>query len=410
MSHEHDDMMFLGCGRVIGSFNLTKDNNNQAYYVGSLFNFVELNLEEFNIYMELKKAKTQGEWVKNCLKNRLIAEAHEIENYERKYREEHLLIHQRIQDINDKLLQKYTIIKRGIISEFSNELKCWIIGSANSNGNWFTISQEEYDLWRSASGVGTIFNAVYNFKEIKNCSVTEALEILLKYIYQLNKAGLWNIEYCGENHEVYITPNNIKLTLSEKWFHVDDLNGNSPLIAVGEEFNVSSEGKEVILGNQKMSLNESSFLVWILCKKSGATINKINKLLELPENQINSIVMKLIERKLLMIWPSTWSFGDDYLISASPLGSSIGYMHNELYEIKDIMVGDAQELPLPVYFIWVFSHGLVPLGTTVDTIKEILAISQEQAELLVSKCIPILLEKGLINVQLIPEMNYMRKS
>lgn len=402
--------IFLGCGRIMGNFNLTKVDTIQSYYIGSLFNLVELDMEEFNIYMELKKAKTQEEWVKNCLINGLIAEVYEIEAYEKKFKAEHLLIYHTIQDINDDILNKYTIIKRGVVSEFSEELKSWIIGSTNSNGHWFTMSQEEYDLWRSASGIGTILNTIHNFKEIKNCTVTEALEVLLSYIHQLNEAGLWNIEYCGEDHETYITPKNINLTFNEKWFNVADLTENSQLIAVGEEFNDSSRVKEVVLGDQKIPLNEYDFLIWILCKKNGATILKINEILDLTENQINNIITKLIESRLLMIWPPTWSFGVDYLISASPLGSSIGFKRDDLYEIRDIMLGNAQELPIPVYFTWVLSQGLVPLATTVDTLSEILAISQEDAELLVSKCIPILLEKGLINVQVIPNMNYKRKS
>ncbi|WHY54321.1 hypothetical protein [Peribacillus simplex] len=395
--------LFLGCGRVMGKSISESSDDNQVYLVGSLVNLVCFNKKEYDIYLQTINAKTKEEWVNNCVKNRLVTNAKELEAYEESFKKEHILIHQNISEIDDPIFFKFTIAKRGISFGYSKKEKKWIISSVNPKGNNLRLSHEEYDMWRSSSGICTIWDTMHHFMKIRGCTATEALSIFIKNMNRFCKIGLWNIEYCGDNKDIYATEHEQERTFKGKWFDVHNLKTDSIIVAAGEEFGGSGDQIEIIIGNQNVFVEKAEFLIWLLCKKNQNTILKMKEQLDMDESQIRDIVKRLIGKKLLMIWPDAWVFDESYSVSAVPLGTSIGMINNENYEAKDLPIGKGQLLPVSMYFVWIFSHGFASLGVTVQALKESLNIRQKEAELLVAQSIPVLIEKGLMDIQIIPK-------
>lgn len=404
--------LFTGCGRLLG--NLQLDDPNTQHYAGNIFHRHGLNSHELAIWGCLNAFSVSSEkmWIKECLSKNYIAIPEEIEYYKKQFIKEHILLQSKVSSIDDPVLKNYSITKNGICSGFSSSRGKWIIRSVYPEMSYdLALSSEEYDLWRSATGVCTMYDTIKNFMNIQKCSAKKALTVFSKCIHRFHKAGYWNVEYFGNNSEVYSSEEQIHITLNqEDWFDKSKLNDYSQIIALGE----SDRGKrtaelvEITLGNRKkVPLNYQETLVWLYCRKNRATIAKMRDVFTEQDNlwekvDIYEIVTKLLDQKLIMLWPETWKYGEDHRISAPACGYATSLVEGNKHKMNDVGTGKVSYIPKDIYLTWVFSHGFVPLGTTVEALKKALNISQEEAEKTVSRAIPTLMENGLINLQIIP--------
>ncbi|MFC3883451.1 hypothetical protein ACFOU2_07935 [Bacillus songklensis] len=404
-----DYSFFLGCGRIMGRVKAANAETEKDYAVGNLFSLVKLNRKEYHIWLQLGDSKSMEAWLENCINKNLVRDIDELRIYRERFTREHILIDCVINDIGDDVLKQYTIVKNGVLAGFSDKYQQWIVNSCSPEGAGIGMSQEEYDMWRSSTGVSTMFSTINHFINIRNCGMEEAIITFLKYLHKFNKAGLWNIEYCGDYEEIYATEEKIKSTVNQEWFNKHGIKGDSQVIALGEQLGQKKNGLEVILGNQKITLDYEEFVVWLMCRKKGATILKISKMLDVTQEEVKEHVKNLLAKKMLMLWPEEWNGGENHLIAVTAIGTSTGLSSENNYKIKDLVIGKHQTLPEPVYFVWMYSHGFVPIGVTVKAVANTFNVSNREAEMIVSQSIPILLEYGLANIHLIPKRDYVKR-
>ncbi|GIN85965.1 hypothetical protein J6TS2_23510 [Heyndrickxia sporothermodurans] len=369
--------------------------------IGNIFNIAKLSEREYNIWSQLNTIKSEKEWIERCIDKKLIKNKKELNQYKEKFTKNHILIDFSFTSINDSILKKYLIIKNGVSVGFSDKERKWIINSYNPNGGGVGLTQEEYDVWISSSGVCTIYDTIINLIDRQKIDENTAISLFMGHVYKLNRAGLWTIEYIEDVKESDAFNKGRKIVDESKYFSPNELKEDLKIIALGEEFGEPRIEKKVVLGNQMVDIEHEELLVWLLCKKKDASISNIKNILGVKSEVINKIVKELMRKRLVMIWPEVWSEDEHFIVSASAVGTSLGYI-NKQYIIKDFTIGELQFLSLQAYLVWMNSQALIPLGFTVRIIKDILNITETSAKQTLSQAIPYLVEKGLVNLHIIP--------
>ncbi|QED48144.1 hypothetical protein [Cytobacillus dafuensis] len=392
--------LFLGCGRMMGQLTEEESEEDNMFLVGSYSNLATLSSKDFAVYMQTIHASTMGEWGDICINRGLIEDLEELEYYEDKFRNEHILIHYQFDHINDPILSEYSITKNGQSYGLIEEKQKWIINSIFPNENGFEMEKEEYDIWRSASGLYTIREFIHQISAMKECSMEEAFSVFTAYLPFFHKAGLWTIEYCGDLHR-----NRTEQTGNDKFFNVSELNVNSLILSVGEVFGESGDEIMIIIGDKKVPLHAYEYFIWTLCRIRNASISNIHKAFKMDINVLKSVITSLMKKRLILLWSGNWSLSSECPISIVPHGNSVGFITNDTYTAKDIITGEAQPISKALYFIWVFAQKYVSLSMTLQALSEVMEISQEEAELLIRDGIPQLLEKGLISLQIFEKDN-----
>lgn len=394
-------ILFIGCGRMMGKLNYKQPSTGEFRGVGNIFSLAKLSEREYHIWSQLDYIKSEKEWIQRCIDKELINDKEEIYKYKEKFLKSHILIDHTVKGINDPILKKFLIFKNGASVGYSGKENRWIINSYNPKGGGVGLSQEEYNVWLSPSGVCTMYDTIINLMDRQEIDENKAISLLIDHVYNFNRSGLWTIEYTEGKEELQLLKEGSEQVYDSKYFNISEIEDDVKIIALGEEFGEPRTEKKVVLGNQKVDVDHKELLVWLLCKKNDASISNINKVLGVGSIEIREIVKELMRKRLVMIWPEAWIENEDFTVSASAVGTSIGYTNNQ-YKIKDFTIGELQTLSPHAYLVWMNSQALIPLGFTVRVIKDILDIPEAVAEQALSQAIPLLVEKGLINLHIIP--------
>lgn len=264
-------------------------------------------------------------------------------------------------------------------------------------------------MWNSATGVMRINDVIHEFSRNSGRSLNDAFRLFKEYSQRYSKAGLWCIEFCGEDHALYATEIRENLTFQEDWFKPDQVSENSQLLACGEEWTSHSANKTnldraVIVGVDKIRLEPVEFLIWAACKNGIQSLSSLSAFFNNePLEEIKEIVRALIQKRVLIVWPEGWKGNEEHLVSIKPTGIGIGSQDGTNCQIVDLTNGTVQKIPLTAYSVWVMGHSCMPLSVIVENFQHLFERPLEEAEVQVARWIPYLIERGLAHLQVIPE-------
>ncbi|OLO42406.1 hypothetical protein BTR23_04080 [Alkalihalophilus pseudofirmus] len=401
---KHTIHTILCTGRDMGRFS-TNIEEGKHFSIGSGVKPVLLTKHEYGAWRQLRSSKTIDEWYEKCLEKKMITSKEELDVLRQKFQEEFLLLEWDGKLTPEAVLKEFTVTNNGKYAGFSEENQKWVVMSVAPKDKGVAMTQEQYDMWRSAIGVQRMIDVIHQFKRLTGCNTNEAKQLFFKYAQQYAKAGLWNIEYCGEDEALYANNHRETMTSNKDWFNSRLVEDTTLLISIGEEFIVGNESERVPYvkaGKKEIRLEADEMLIWAACKNDMNSVANLAKLYHQSNITVKEIISKLMEKKVIMIWPNKWNGTEDDTISIKPTGIGVGSNDGKVFQIADLTNGNIQKIPVSAYSIWVMAHSCMPLQVMVSNFQQLFSTTEEEAEKQVSEWIPLLLKSGLAHLQMIP--------
>lgn len=403
-------MILSGCGRDLGKVTATSQDG-KNFAVRNSTRLVRMNHREYFVWQTIRGKRNLIKWERDMILEYPTYTLSELIQYKRFMIEHSLIIDLNAESMDDPVFKQYQVTKNGEVAGKDPKSQCWIFNSQQPETGGKVLTDEQYRMWRSATGISTMYDVLRRFQQQTQEEETLVVKKFLFYLDLFYKQDLWTIEYFPEQAEQLLPQEVWCRTVESSLFEVSLVSDQTKLISIGEELGpldleIEAEGYVgFVVGKTEVIVGYDEYLVWRFCRIGINTIEEMTNQFHVNQWMLRKSIEQLFEKRLLMIWPNSWKMSDDIFISAHPSGRAIGTINDEDYIMQDIEIGSQIQLPSIFYVPWYFSNGFIPLSVLRDRVQQTFQCTKDLAAEIIGRSIPVLMERGFLHLHIAPINN-----
>ena len=369
----------LGIGRKFGKW----EDPEESYIVGSTMNPIQLSKKQMQILTMLDLTPTLKGWKNNINNMGVSLSQKEFTILVDNFRENKLLVEIKNESFKD--MREYIIVRNGIALGIKQGK--WCVGAHNNPNDRVFMSEEEYKVWISASGIYSIPEVIKNISEQFSCDKQKAFALFKRYAPIFVGKMLWTIECTKE----------VNLTNTHTDISILSLNEECILLPVGQEFNTNLEGYQVNFGRGVTNLTDQEYVIWTLLHQQTTTIENLAELIDFDiETLKNDILPTLFQKKVVCVWDRNgWRKQNIQFISKGAAMKSKG--ENEVI-MKASPQAKFKKIPMIAYLAWSNIGPGYSQEMVVKALSEDLQISVKEAEDHFYVLLPFLIKNYLVDI------------
>lgn len=396
-------MVLAGIGRDIGE---RKENqaDGRVYTVGNAFHSVDLTEEEYFFWKYSQTQEDIPTWIEGYIEKYNSTPQRFLELY--KFMETHKLVFDfaDFSGVDDPKFRRYQVSKNGQVITRDSERNQWIWMHRCpriQDGKEFVtyLTDDSYNIWRCASGATSVYDVIINYQKTQRCSLEKAANTFVSYVQKFHQLGLWTLDYIPDGIKVEIPIEEYEHTKNVSFFDWGNVKSNTALLAIGEELGLIEmekldSGFYIHMGKEISILPMTEYPIWQAVLFGCSNADEIAKLYDLPIDDVMLLIKSLMDKKMIMIWPKGWNFGDDIFLSFHPTGFVVGREEDRIY-FQESKQGGTIPLDSLSYAVWLSSHAMLPLSVVRDQIVRSFSCNLTTAARIVCDMIPQLVRYGL---------------
>jgi hypothetical protein len=389
----------LAIGRYAGVMKVS-DNGEKKFFIGSTASYAEANEIQANLWIDLRQCSSIEEWEE---RNKDRVSTTELEETLSFFLNHFLVIPLNYFSLSDSIFKNVLVTRNGLYSKVKEDGD-WEIFGFNSK-EVAIMSESSHRIWRLANGVSTLEDIILEYMKENQCSEANAIQHIRQIAPLMQRKGFWNLEWAGNLDNLYLSTELYKEFMNHSIFNMPSDGKQNRYISLGiqNRYPTSKQSPKISVGEfQKPVQTLAEYNIWLLSRQGAESITKYSELLK--SNIIaEETVRKLLEQRLLMVWSEQiLDFG--HAICACAQGLSFGTEDNNEFIMK-AAVSLNIKVPKVPYLIWLLSQGFVPLNNIIRDLAYLLRVSIKESEKYVHVWIPILMQQGLLHLQVIPTNN-----
>ncbi len=371
----------LACGRSHGRFTA---NSKDFILVGSSEHLEPLSIEQYKEWELLMNSDTIIQWQE---KSSLSKDKQSFEEGI-----EFLLSSGFAIDLNNQSVFNTFIVSRNGTGVGLVDGDKWRITTKTEEN--IHLSKEQYLVWVSASGNITINQVITNIQRFFSCEKNVAEKMFISFVRVFVKTSLWVIEKYVDSPS---------MPSAHRSFISQDYDDDCVLLPLGQTVGYLENIKGLESGlytctrNSFISLSAEQYLFWLSLFNGEITVEQACNVLGYEKDQFKlKILNPIVAGGLVLPYKTETDLESTKFFKG---GLALRASKRHLFMFKTLIISEKIKVPDVCHKVWSMIGLFDSFNLVVQKVAENFEISFEEANRVVSTSVIILMQKGLLTME-----------